>query len=673
MKLPCKSVCDAPSYSGSTCQGLMEGLSVMAGGMCFDTSLFDPNTATCNAIAGSLFGPVTVAPHKEAYIGAACVGVVSETYLGDTSKITEIPGLAPLLPPYVQQSLIELTTAPIFASVPRFLYEACSLELRKMFCSLKYMPAQTLTSLNAMFGGPVYMPQFPSQAHCQTYRNRCGPFFILAKSLDMNCAIEVAPGTPLFPVANVVLAVIPDGAGGNIYLQTDVNEPSTAAGYTLATQCPYGFSAGEEEGKRASDYRYMLTLSASVDTPNAISPCKLQCPVLAVDTFDDWKAQQNRQVGCDFVTMFILTVLVVNMFFQEKGKRNDTVYAFVLYLLTNQVLCCASFMCTWFSDEELQRCDGPLTFETGNGAFGALLFIPVALLRSWFVYVVLYVNACVTLEVWLRVFWQIKNIDKLKLGYSITLAIVAFVMWIVPFLYYANEPLTRWASIFYNFPHGYPNNFKAGDAPHVFTNIYVIPLVAYYGFATLVTIHMLYYCVSVSSAALSEIGTEKPLLKLWKTYSALISFNFVFQAYALGILLLCICYEYLDSEYSVSGMSQDISSYFACMIEKFVSLDADPSGGTAGCGLVHPNSRSPFVNTQLFYFLLPCPLALVAKIAYTDDAGKFYWHCTPASVQNLINMYFFAQKVHVIDSTAGRVKQPYTVATKEEANSEEVL
>ena len=675
MKLPCKSVCAAASYTGSTCQGLLEGMGVMAGGVCNDSSQFDPNSATCNAISGSLFGTVTVAPHKEPYIGSACAGIVTETYLGDTAKIAEMPGLSPLLPPYVQQGLIEMTTAPIFAATPRFLYDSCSVEQRKFFCALKYMPPQTLTALNSMFG-PVYMPKFPSQASCQTYRKTCSPFITdLGKTLDFNCATEVSPGTPLFPVANVILAAVPNGSGGYIYLQTDVNDQTAAVGYSLGVQCPYGFSSGEQKGKETSDYVYMLRTNTYETTAEPISPCKLQCPALAVDTFDDFKAQQDRQAVCDFVALFILVLLVTNMLYQEKEKRNSVVFTFAIFMLTGTLLSCISFLSTWWSSRDtLLKCDGPLVFEKGQGAYGKLLYIPVALFRSWSVYLVIYVNACVSLEVWLRVFWQIKNIDKIKLGYSIALAVIAFVMWIVPFLHYQSKDgmpaRDQWSPVFYNFPHGYPNMFFIEESAATFTGLYVVPIIVYYGLATLITGHMLYYCISISLVALSKTGGDNPLFKLWKTYRALISFNVVFQVYSIGILLLCICYEYVVSDYSNAGLGQDLSVYYKCLISNFTSLEADPTGGTARCGVVHPNDRTPWVNTQLFYFLIPIPLALVAKITYNDAAGKFYWQYTPAVVQNFLNEYYFAQKVHVIGGIEMTKQPAVVVKTKEEAKSE---
>jgi len=673
MKLPCKSVCDAASYAGSTCLGLMEGMSVMAAGVCFDAAQYDPNSATCNAITGARLGPVSVAPHFEPYIGTACTGITTTTYLGATAGITEIPGLAPLLPPWVQQSLLELTVKPIFDNTPRFIYEACSVEERKFFCSLKYMPPQTLTSLVAFFG-PVYMPKFPSQALCQSYRKSCSPFIIdMAKSLDFDCATEVAPNTPMFPVANVILGAVPDGSGGFIYLQTDVNDASTVAGYKVGVQCPYGFTADEEKGRDVSDYTYMLQKGETSNTvQDPYSPCKLMCPALSVDTADNYRTIQSNQAIADFLVLPVVIVLVMNMFFQEKEKRNTAVFLFALYMLCGELLACASFVCTWASKDEFMKCDGPLVFEQGGSLFGKLLYVPQAITRSMSVYVAIYVNSCVTLEVWLRVFWQIKKIDTIKFAYTICLGLIAIVIWLTPVIYFHTHEVygapgktavvkAPYNPPYYNFPQGYPNNKFENSGTTQF-NIYLVPILVYYFITTAITLHMLYYCISISLVALNKTGGDaNPLAKLWNTYRALISFNIVFQAFVLGILLLATAYEYVTPSYSKDDYIQHMGTHVNCLVANFKSLDADPTGGTAQCGM-NSDYKMDWINLQGFNFLILLPIILVAKITYNDAAGKIYWHYTPAPIQKFLNEYYFAQKVHVI----GSMEMKHTLVSKEE-------
>lgn len=673
MKLPCKSVCDAASSTGSTCSGLMEGLGVMVGGVCSDAAQYDPNAATCNAITGARLGTVSVAPHFEPYIGTACTGITATTYLGDTAAITEIPGLAPLLPPWVQQGLIELTTKPIFDATPRYLYEACSVEERKFFCSLKYMPPQTLTSLVAFFG-PVYMPKFPSQALCQSYRKSCSPFIIdMAKALDMDCATEVAPNTPLFPVANVILGAVPDGSGGFIYLQTDVNDAPTVAGYKVGVQCPYGYSADEEKGRHVSDYSYMFQTGETANTvQDPYSPCKLMCPALAVDTADNYRTMQSNQAIAEFLVLPIVIVLVINMIFQEKEKRNTVVFIFALYMLFGVLLACIAFICTWASKDEFMKCDGPLVFEQGGSWFGKLVYVPHAISRSMSVYFAIYVNSCVTLEVWLRVFWQIKKIDTIKFAYTICLGLIVFAMWFTPFIYFhthevAGEP-GKTAIVkypynipYYNFPQGYPNDIFE-NAETIRFNMYLVPIFVYYFITTAITLHMLYYCISISLVALNKTGGDaNPLTKLWNTYRALISFNIVFQAFALGILMFATAYEYVTPGFSREGYVQGLTAYVTCLIATFTSLDADPTGGTAKCG-VSSDHKMTWINLQGFNFAIILPVILVAKITYNDAAGKIYWHYTPAPVQKFLNEYYFAQKVHVV----GSMEMKHTLVSKEE-------
>ena len=269
-KLPCNDLCTAASTAGSTCAGLLEGLGVTM--PCSDAAQFDSNYATCNALA-STSATITVAPHKEPYIGAACTGFVSETHLGDATAMS-IPGLPPLLPPWVQQNLIEMTTAPIFAATPMYFTPQCLKEERHFYCNLKYMQPQEMTDLAYLFGtGNAYMGRFPSQAMCQSFMTTCAAAVALATPLAMDCATEVAAITPLFPAINVILGTFP-GPSGDILLNVTANDATVPADTTLSTevklsvtsQCPHGFSTNAYADIDPARYNYMMS--------PALSDCK---------------------------------------------------------------------------------------------------------------------------------------------------------------------------------------------------------------------------------------------------------------------------------------------------------------------------------------------------------------------------------------------------------------
>jgi hypothetical protein len=106
---------------------------------------------------------------------------------------------------------------------------------------------------------------------------------------------------------------------------------------------------------------------------------------------------------------------------------------------------------------------------------------------------------------------------------------------------------------------------------------------------------------------------------------------------------------------------QGVITYATCLIATFTSLDADPTGGTAKCGISNDHKMT-WTNLQGFNFAIILPVILVAKITYNDAAGKIYWHYTPAPVQKFLNEYYFAQKVHVV----GSMEMKHTLVSKEE-------
>lgn len=92
---------------GSTCRGIIEGLGLAVDCSAVDsnsTLLYDPNPLTCNSMAYSKSFSL-VSDQFEPYIGSVCKGIISKVYLPDPSTIN--PLLAPLLPPYVLQSVTE--------------------------------------------------------------------------------------------------------------------------------------------------------------------------------------------------------------------------------------------------------------------------------------------------------------------------------------------------------------------------------------------------------------------------------------------------------------------------------------------------------------------------------------------------------------------------------------
>ena len=644
MKLPCKSLCDAASVTGTTCGGLLEAFGVPM--PCSDHTLFDTNVATCNAMTASMFGPVTVASHREPYIGSACAGITTETYLGATSQISAIPGLSPLLPPYVQQSLLEMTTAPIFDQVPRWLHDTCLVDMRRFFCALNYMPPQGLTSLAPVFGGPVDFPKFPSKALCKTYNDACAPFIKMVPMLGLDCSTEVAPGTPLFPETSVTLGAFPNGAGGFILLTTDANDNVPAKGFGVETQCPYAFSADTIDGIEDSRYAFMMG-SNPQPKGNDLSPCKMTCPSLIIGTLQDYASVENRETAIQIISVILCGLIICNMLLQDKEKRNNHVFGCVIFIFVLQLVLA---LYLFSKPSESAICANPLVFEQGQTARGMILAIPGAIMRSAFVYVIIFTNACVTLEVWFRVYWQIKSIVVVRRVYTVALGIASLTMWLVPLVKgrvnaQGVAPFEMWNPVYYISSLPYPH-YSLADTTAYF-NQYGAPLLAFWILTSIFTIHIICYCISISIVALSKTGGESPLLKLWNTYRSLILLNVAFQCLSAGVMFFITLYEFVTPSFRTADYVSHIVSWSMCVIGGFTNLAADPTGGVAKCGLTS-GYPTPTTNVEGFFWFSILPYILLIKVTFSESAGKFYWKFIPAPLQEILTQYCFPSKVHIV-------------------------
>jgi hypothetical protein len=211
-KRPCQSLCLAASYLGSTCKGLYEALggdvncwaaaSAFTGMNLYDSS---DNATVCNALALVAGKQIVSDPH-EAYIGAVCKDIAFDYYV--PSPTTVNPLLAPLLPPFVLQSVSEATLSGLEAYVPMYLTTACLRAQRKLMCALTFMPSSPSHLLDA-FVGTVYLPSFPARDICTTYQAECSALTALAPALSFNCS-GTAGTIQIFPEKEQVQIQIQD-------------------------------------------------------------------------------------------------------------------------------------------------------------------------------------------------------------------------------------------------------------------------------------------------------------------------------------------------------------------------------------------------------------------------------------------------------------------------------
>ncbi len=119
---PCLSLCESIAKSGATCNDML-GLM----GSAPDCQTINPSTGqyqyakddgvleTCNSLQDTKALAV-VAGMKENYIGDVCSGIVNEVYIPPPQKISS--NLAPMLPPYTVQSILESSVASASKTLP---------------------------------------------------------------------------------------------------------------------------------------------------------------------------------------------------------------------------------------------------------------------------------------------------------------------------------------------------------------------------------------------------------------------------------------------------------------------------------------------------------------------------------------------------------------------------
>jgi hypothetical protein len=127
-----RSLCDATTYVGTSCAGMMEGFGT-AVNCSLDTFDQGDNAEQCNNMESSA-GSLLVANDQEVYIGETCQGVLTGP-VATPSVDTIDPNFAPYLPPYVAQSITEGTVAGWVGSMPVMAHGACLVDFRKMACA----------------------------------------------------------------------------------------------------------------------------------------------------------------------------------------------------------------------------------------------------------------------------------------------------------------------------------------------------------------------------------------------------------------------------------------------------------------------------------------------------------------------------------------------------------
>lgn len=137
-----------------------------------------------------------VAEPNEPYVGKVCKDVITEFYTASPKALDA--SLAPLLPPFVLQNLVEGMLSSIEAEIPRYLTSSCLVAQREIMCALTMMEPYALDQLHAVFG-TVYLPKYPARNLCERYMDSCSALIGVMPQLALNCSQHISPGVSLFP------------------------------------------------------------------------------------------------------------------------------------------------------------------------------------------------------------------------------------------------------------------------------------------------------------------------------------------------------------------------------------------------------------------------------------------------------------------------------------------
>jgi hypothetical protein len=369
---PCKNLC---SNANNKCLGLLSLLGLKQDcDASYDYSFglnaskvveyspyqYDANNVgtVCNAMSSNFL----IGKSFETYLGATtgqCAGIVDSLFVVPASRVSK--ALAPLLPPGVVQSAIELGLKTSFDKIPVFISQQCRFALKKYFCR-SAMPKVVSQSFEDAFGTSglaskfpllealgvnvttlkktlVYYPSLPSQEVCQTYATECADFITLANksSLLPDCLgnatfsgikVKKYPSTRQTTLALPVTVTTPLGAATlAVNFKSDPDSVSTASilsASAYTTYCPEGFVAPDDPSD--SRIRYITGTG-----------CAVAC---RVPTFTEEEyAKEDAVMNLMAIIGIPFTFLVLVLYMMDEKRRQDgqTVILFAFFACINAI------------------------------------------------------------------------------------------------------------------------------------------------------------------------------------------------------------------------------------------------------------------------------------------------------------------------------------------------
>ena len=318
---------------------------------------FNNNPTVCNDMASGQFA---VASSAERYLGAsnpsaACYGITSELYIPPANAVD--PSLAPMLPPYVLQTLIEAKLVASFSALPMVLSAECHSALRTYFCS-SYMlrpaklllgavvaanlaaagvPAQNQPSLLNSLGIPpavlagilnysLTLYSYPIDTVCLDYADYCGAFIQIANisSLQPRCLARDRYGASIFPSGSETILELNVNGLGLIRVNTSANSANNTNDSNYKTICPTGYVVPDDPGDPRVDW-----------IPGSGCAVSCQAPVW---TPAEWTSFYITCLIVPWVAFISGIAWIISTFWGSNKLQSE--FPLLLYAITSLVLSC---------------------------------------------------------------------------------------------------------------------------------------------------------------------------------------------------------------------------------------------------------------------------------------------------------------------------------------------
>ena len=185
---PCKGVCEAVETACTPTPLAMLGVDCDKNKTDAVTSQQEPvyapdGNGTCNTMSSTL-GVDLVASTSEPYIGSYCADVIDYAIIVPPAPMLD-PSFAPMMGPYVVQSMIEYAVVTSDDSVPKWLPKLCLAATKVITCGSAFVQRYEFE----IFPGVTSdLPSYPHRDYCEDIGVQCG------QPMDCNATV---PGTTM--------------------------------------------------------------------------------------------------------------------------------------------------------------------------------------------------------------------------------------------------------------------------------------------------------------------------------------------------------------------------------------------------------------------------------------------------------------------------------------------